>query len=40
MDYCGESRTVDMHVKSLRQKLGSAGGIVKTVRNVGYKVGK
>jgi two-component system alkaline phosphatase synthesis response regulator PhoP len=40
VDYCGESRTVDMHVKSLRQKLGSAGGIVKTVRNVGYKAGK
>jgi two-component system alkaline phosphatase synthesis response regulator PhoP len=40
VDYCGESRTVDMHVKSLRQKLGEAGGIIKTVRNVGYKAGK
>jgi two-component system alkaline phosphatase synthesis response regulator PhoP len=40
VDYCGESRTVDMHVKSLRQKLGKAGGIIKTVRNVGYKAGK
>jgi two-component system alkaline phosphatase synthesis response regulator PhoP len=40
VDYCGESRTVDMHVKSLRQKLGDAGSIVKTVRNVGYKAGK
>jgi two-component system alkaline phosphatase synthesis response regulator PhoP len=36
-DYGGESRTVDMHVKSLRQKLGEGGGIIKTVRNVGYK---
>lgn len=40
VDYCGESRTVDMHVKSLRQKLGESGTIIKTVRNVGYKVGK
>jgi two-component system alkaline phosphatase synthesis response regulator PhoP len=40
VDYCGESRTVDMHVKSLRQKLGEAGAVVKTVRNVGYKAGK
>ncbi|MDR1068748.1 MAG: response regulator transcription factor, partial [Clostridiales Family XIII bacterium] len=36
-DYAGESRTVDMHVMSLRQKLGAGGSIVKTVRNVGYK---
>jgi two-component system alkaline phosphatase synthesis response regulator PhoP len=34
VDYCGESRTVDMHVKSLRQKLGEAGAVIKTVRNV------
>jgi two-component system alkaline phosphatase synthesis response regulator PhoP len=40
IDYGGESRTVDMHVKSLRQKLGEAGDIIKTVRNVGYKAGK
>lgn len=39
-DFEGESRTVDMHVKTLRQKLGSAGGHIKTVRNVGYKVGE
>jgi len=38
-DYAGESRTVDMHIKSLRQKLGSAGDYIKTVRNVGYKIG-
>ena len=40
VDYCGESRTVDMHVKSLRQKLGVSGAVIKTVRNVGYKAGK
>ena len=38
-DYGGESRTVDMHIKSLRQKMGNAGAIIKTVRNVGYKIG-
>ena len=36
-DYNGESRTVDMHIKTLRQKLGDCGSILKTVRNVGYK---
>lgn len=35
-DYEGESRTVDMHVKTLRQKLGEAGSAIRTVRNVGY----
>lgn len=35
-DYEGESRTVDMHIKTLRQKLGFAGDYIKTVRNVGY----
>ena len=39
-DFEGESRTVDMHIKTLRQKLGSAGSIIKTVRNVGYKAGE
>lgn len=39
-DYEGESRTVDMHIKTLRQKLGSGGDIIKTVRNVGYKIGE
>jgi two-component system alkaline phosphatase synthesis response regulator PhoP len=38
-DYSGETRTVDMHIKSLRQKLGAAGALIKTVRNVGYKIG-
>jgi two-component system alkaline phosphatase synthesis response regulator PhoP len=37
-DYSGESRTVDMHIKTLRQKLGEAGELIKTVRNVGYKI--
>lgn len=32
----GESRTLDMHIKTLRQKLGEAGGMIRTVRNVGY----
>lgn len=34
--YEGESRTVDMHIKTLRHKLGKAGEYIKTVRNVGY----
>jgi two-component system alkaline phosphatase synthesis response regulator PhoP len=38
MDYPGESRTVDMHIKSLRKKLGDQGRLIKTVRNVGYKI--
>ena len=37
-DFQGESRTVDMHIKSLRHKLGDVGGYIKTVRNVGYKL--
>ncbi len=36
MDFLGETRTVDMHIRTLRQKLGSCGGRIKTVRNVGY----
>jgi two-component system alkaline phosphatase synthesis response regulator PhoP len=39
-DFEGESRTLDMHIHSLRQKLGTAGGYIKTVRNVGYKFGE
>ena len=38
-DFEGESRTVDMHIKTLRQKLGTAGSQIKTIRNVGYKLG-
>ena len=36
-DYCGESRTVDMHIRTLRQKLGDAGAHIQTIRNVGYR---
>jgi two-component system alkaline phosphatase synthesis response regulator PhoP len=39
-DYEGESRTVDMHIKTLRKKLGDAGKCIKTVRNVGYKISR
>ncbi len=38
LEYVGESRTVDMHIKTLRQKLGIAGGQIKTVIGVGYKL--
>lgn len=38
VDFEGESRTVDMHIKTLRQKLGESGALIKTVRNVGYKI--
>jgi two-component system alkaline phosphatase synthesis response regulator PhoP len=37
-DYEGETRTVDMHIKTLRQKLGSCGRQIGTVRNVGYVI--
>ena len=36
-DFEGETRTVDVHIRTLRQKLGSAGEYIVTVRNVGYK---
>ena len=39
-DFEGESRTVDMHIKTLRQKLGDAGKNIQTIRNVGYKLGE
>ena len=39
-EYAGETRTVDVHIRSLRQKLGDAGKYIKTVRNVGYKLSK
>jgi len=39
-DYEGESRTLDAHIKSLRQKLGAAGEHIKTIRSVGYKLGE
>ena len=37
-DFEGESRTVDMHIKTLRRKLGEAGSLIVTVRGVGYKL--
>jgi len=37
-EFEGESRTVDMHIKTLRQKLGEAGSRIRTVRNVGYVI--
>ncbi len=36
MDLVGETRTVDMHIRTLRQKLGTYGSLIETVRNVGY----
>ena len=36
--YTGESRTVDVHIRTLRQKLGAAGGCIETVRGYGYKL--
>ncbi len=38
IDFEGESRTLDMHIRTLRQKLGDAGGMIRTVRNVGYMI--
>ena len=38
IDYLGESRTVDMHIKTLRQKLGKSGCLIETVIGVGYKM--
>ena len=37
-DFDGETRTVDVHIRTLRQKLGSAGGAIETVRGVGYTI--
>ena len=37
-EFEGESRTLDMHIKTLRQKLGDGGAIIKTIRNVGYEI--
>jgi len=38
LDHLAESRTVDMHIRTLRQKLGHYGEIIETVRNVGYRM--
>ena len=37
-EFIGESRTVDMHIKTLRQKLGDAAGCIKTVVGIGYRM--
>ena len=39
-EFDGESRTVDVHIRTLRQKLGACGEVVETVRGVGYKIGE
>ena len=36
--FAGESRTVDVHIRTLRQKLGAAGSCIETVRGYGYKI--
>ncbi len=38
--FTGETRTVDMHIKTLRKKLGTAGALIETIRNVGYRIGR
>ncbi len=38
MDYCGETRTVDMHIRTLRQKIGACSSYIQTVRGVGYRM--
>ncbi|MBQ9166278.1 MAG: response regulator transcription factor [Oscillospiraceae bacterium] len=38
MDYTAETRTVDMHIRTLRQKLGDYGSLIKTIRNIGYRM--
>ena len=38
-DFNGETRTVDVHIRTLRQKLGKSGSIIETVRGVGYRIG-
>ena len=37
-DYVGETRTVDMHIRTLRMKLGEYGKLIETVRGVGYRL--
>ena len=39
MDYDGETRTVDVHIRTLRAKLGGSGDLIETVRGVGYRMG-
>lgn len=39
-EFTGETRTVDVHIRTLRQKLGTAGDLIETVRGVGYRMGE
>lgn len=39
-DFSGESRTVDVHIRTLRSKLGICGELIETIRGVGYKIGE
>lgn len=39
-DFYGESRTLDVHIRNLRSKLGTEGACIQTVKNVGYRIGK
>ena len=38
-NFIGESRTVDVHIRTLRSKLGEYGEVIETIRGVGYKIG-
>lgn len=38
-DFDGETRTVDVHIRTLRQKLGDCGNLIETIRGVGYRIG-
>jgi len=38
-DYAGETRTIDVHIRSLRSKLGESGNIIETIRGIGYRIG-
>ena len=37
-EFSGETRTVDVHIRTLRQKLGEAGELIETIRGVGYRM--
>lgn len=39
-EYTGETRTIDIHIRTLRQKIGAAGEYIKTVRGMGYRISK
>lgn len=38
-EFDGENRTVDVHIRTLRTKLGECGSLIETVRGIGYKIG-